>query len=98
MELQAIQCEYGISVDALMKKASQLNIITERRYTSYHKKKNALPEFKKKVESSLYPMEYTCRFERLVYRALASEVISISKAAAFLDKSVNEVREKLNLM
>lgn len=98
VELQAIQREYGISVDALMKKASLLNIITERRYASYYKKKNALPEFKKNVESSLYPMEYTCRFERLVYRALASEVISFSKAAALLDKSVNEVREKLNLM
>lgn len=98
VELQAIQREYGISVDALMKKALLLNIITERRYASYYKKKNALPEFKKNVESSLYPMEYTCRFERLVYRALASEVISFSKAAALLDKSVNEVREKLNLM
>lgn len=39
VELQAIQREYGISVDALMKKASQLNIITERRYASYYKKR-----------------------------------------------------------
>lgn len=98
VELQAIQREYGISVDALMMKASQLNIITERRFASYYKKKNASPEFKKNVESRLYPMEYTCRFERLVYRALASEVISFSKAAALLDKPINEVREKLNLM
>lgn len=98
VELRSIQCEYGISVDALMKKASQLNIITARRYTSYHKKKNALPDFKKAVESSLYPMEHTCRFERLVYRALASDVISCSKAAALLDKSVNDVRDTLNLM
>lgn len=98
VELQAIQREYGISVDALMKKASQLNIITERRYTSYYKKKNALPEFKRNVEKSLYPMEYTCRFKRLVYRALASEIISFSKAAALLNESINEVQEKLNLM
>lgn len=98
VELQAIQREYGISIDALMMKAAQTNIITDRRLSSYHKKKNALPAFKKAVESSLYPIECTCRFERLVYRALASEVISYSKAATLLDKSVNEVRDTLNLM
>ena len=58
---------------------------------------NALPTFKKAVEQSLYPMEHTFRFERLVYRAFASEVISYSKAA-LLNKSVNEVRDTLNLM
>lgn len=98
VELQAIQREYGISVDALMAKAYQLNIITQTRYTSFHKKKNALPSFKEAVEKSLYPTEHTCRFERLVYRALASEVVSYSKAAALLDKSVDEVRSTLNLM
>lgn len=98
VELLAIQREYGISVDALMAKAAQLNIITSNRYTSYYKKKNALPAFKEAVEASHYPMEHTNRFERLVYRALASEVISISKAAALLDASVNEVRNNLNLM
>lgn len=98
VELQAIQREYGISVDALMAKAAQLNIITNNRYTSYYKKKNALPAFKEAVEASHYPMEHTNRFERLVYRALASEVISTSKAAALLDVTVNEVRNNLNLM
>lgn len=98
IELQAIQREYGISVDALMAKAAQLNIITQRRYTSYYKKKNAVPLFKEAVDASHYPMEHTNRFERLVYRALASEVISYSKAAALLDLSVDEVRNTLNLM
>ncbi len=97
-ELRAIQREYGISVDALMTKAYQANIITESRYTSFYKKKNAISSFKEEVEKSVYPMEHTNRFECLVYRALASEVISMSKAAALLDKSVNEVRNTLNLM
>lgn len=43
-------------------------------------------------------MEYTTRFNRLVYRALASEVVTVSKAESLLDKSVYEVRETLNLM
>ena len=98
VELQAIQREYGISVDALMAKACQLNIITERRYASYHKKKNALPAFKAEVERSLFPMEYANRFERLVYRALASDMISSSKAAALLNVPVSHVLDRLNLM
>src|SRR5574344_2868 len=98
VELQSIQRDYGISIDALMAKAAQLNIITNRRYTSYYKKKNAVSSFKESVEASHYPMENTNRFERLVYRALASEVISLSKAAGLLDMSVNDVRNTLNLM
>ncbi len=98
IELQSIQREYGISIDALMAKAAQLNIITSNRYNSYHKKKNAVRSFKEAVDASHYPMEYTNRFERLVYRALASEMISYSKAAALLDLSVSEVRNSLNLM
>jgi len=98
IELQAIQREYGLSIDALMAKAVQLSIITQRRYSSYYKKKNAVPSFKEAVDATHYPMEHTNRFERLVYRALASEVISFSKAAGLLDVSVNEVRNTLNLM
>lgn len=98
VELQAIQQEYGISIDALMAKAAQLNVITEQRYITYHKKKNKIESFKEAVERSRYQMEHTNRFERLVYRALASEIITYSKAAALLDISVNDVRENINLM
>lgn len=98
VELQGIQQEYGISIDALMAKAELLNIITQRRYITYHKKKNKLASFKEVVEKSRYQIEQTNRFERLVYRALASEIITYSKAACLLGLSVNEVRENLNLM
>ena len=98
VELQVVQREYGISVDALMAKAAQLNVITRRRYQSYFKKKNALPQFKTAVEKSLVDDEHTNRFERLVYRALASEMISTSKAASLLNCSVEKVRDNLNLL
>lgn len=98
VELQTIDREYGISVDALMAKAAQLNVITTKRYQSYFKKKNALPQFKKVVEMSLAGDERTTRFERLVYRALASELISTSKAASLLECPLETVRENLNLM
>lgn len=98
VELHMIQREYGISVDALMYKAAMLNVITQRRYQSYFKKKNAIPQFKQEVEKSLINDEHTTRFARLVYRALASELISASKAASLLDCSINEVRENLYLL
>jgi predicted HTH domain antitoxin len=47
---------------------------------------------------SRYKREESSRFERLVFRALASEVISISKASTLLNLSVNEVRNQLNLV
>lgn len=98
VELQAIQKEYGISVDALVYKAAHANIITERRYIGYNKKKNALPHFKAAAEQSLFPAEQTNRYKRLVYRALASELITFSKAASLLEAPIDVVRDTLNLM
>lgn len=98
VELQAIQKEYGISVDAQMAKAAQLNIITSNRYSSFHKKKNAVSEFKSAVEQSIYKEESSNRYKRLVYRAMASDLISTSKAAALLNVSVNQVRNNINLV
>lgn len=98
IELQSIQREYGISIDDLMLKATQIHIITNRRYSTYQKKKNLFPALKNTIETSLCPTEHTNRFERLVYRALASEMITYSKAASLLNVSINDVRNTLNLM
>lgn len=97
-ELQGIQIQFGISIDALMYKAKYLNIISENRYKTYCINKNAKPEFKQKIEQSRYQEEQSNRFTRLVYRALASDLISISKASALLNTPVNNVREQLNLV
>jgi hypothetical protein len=42
--------------------------------------------------------EHYSRFTRLVYRALASEVISVSKAGSLLDVSVDKVINELVLV
>jgi Zn-dependent peptidase ImmA (M78 family) len=97
-ELRDLQVQYGISIDALMYKAKTLNIITDRRHRGYCIKKNTYPEFKIEVEKSLAKTECTNRFSRLVYRALACETISISKASTLLDIPINEIRNGLNLM
>lgn len=97
-ELRAIQRAYGISVDAQMMKARILDIISENRFESFHKKKNFSPLFKADVELSAFPSENCGRFEALVYMALAKELITMSKAAALLGQSLEVVRKKLQLV
>lgn len=97
-ELIDIQCQYGISIDALMYKAKELNIITESRFKTYFIKKNRVPDFKKLVELNRFQEECSSRFERLVYRALASEIISFSKASVLIKEPVHKLKESLNLV
>ncbi|MDD6669356.1 MAG: XRE family transcriptional regulator [Bacteroidales bacterium] len=97
-ELQDIQIQFGISIDALMHKAWALNIVTESRYKTFHIKKNRNQQFKEEVDRSRYKTEQTNRFVRLVYRALASEIISISKAGVLLNVPVGVVRNQLSLV
>jgi Zn-dependent peptidase ImmA (M78 family)/DNA-binding XRE family transcriptional regulator len=97
-ELSDIQEQFGISIDALMYKARILNIITENRYATYFRKKNANKDFKNVVEQSRAKLEQSNRFIRLVYRALASEIISLSKASTLLELPVDKVRNDLILV
>lgn len=97
-ELRSIQTQFGISCDAMMYKAKSCGIISEQRYKTYCIQKNTVPQFKERVEASLYPKEESSRFTRLVYSALSKELITISKAAAFLHQSVEQVRGDLSLV
>jgi len=97
-ELRAIQSNFGISVEAQMFKANQLEIISNSRYKYFCITKNQNPTFKKQVEKSSYHNEKSNRFTSLVYRALASELITFSKASELLNESINVVREKLELV
>ena len=97
-ELRAIQSNFGISVEAQMFKAKQLEIISESRYKYFCITKNQNPAFKEQVEKSTYHDEKSGRFTSLVYRALASELITFSKASELLNESINVVREQLELV
>jgi hypothetical protein len=51
------------------------------------------------VEESAYRgTEESNRFDRLVYRALASDMISFSKAAVLLNEPIEDVKDKLELV
>jgi Zn-dependent peptidase ImmA (M78 family) len=98
-ELKVLQAVYGISVDALMFKAKTVGVISESKYTSFCIRKNKSLAFKDAVERSSYRgVEESSRFDRLVYRALASDMISCSKAAVLLNEPMEEVKNKLELV
>ena len=97
-ELRVIQSNFGISVEAQMFKAKQLEIISDSRYKYFCISKNQNPAFKELVEKSTYHDEKSDRFSSLVYRALASELITFSKASELLNESINVVREQLELV
>ncbi len=97
-ELSDIQKQYGISIDSIMDAMRRLDVITGRRYEGYLKKKRSFPDFRTAVEQSMAIPETTGRFVRMVYRALADEIISFSKAAALLNTSVESVKRQLQLV
>jgi Zn-dependent peptidase ImmA (M78 family)/DNA-binding XRE family transcriptional regulator len=97
-ELIDLQVLYGVSVDAMMMKAKELNIITESRCRSYYIKKNANPNFKALVEMPRYEEKKPERFLTLVFKAVASDIISTSKAATLLNSSIDDVRNRINLV
>jgi len=97
-ELTDIQKQYGISIDSIMASLNRNDVITGRRYNGYIKKKKSYPDFRVLVEKSISIPETSGRFVRLVYRALADEIISISKAATLLNTSVDTVKNHLQLV
>ena len=97
-ELSDLQKQYGISIDAIMDAMRSLDVITDRRYDGYLKKKRSFPDFRAVVEQSMAIPETTGRFVRMVYRALADEIISFSKAATLLNTSVETVKRQLQLV
>jgi len=98
LELIPLQKQFGISIDALMYKAKELNVISEQRYRTYCIKRNGNPGLKEMANECRYSNEYSDRFERLIYRAVASEVISYSKAAALLGTPVHELKANLTFV
>jgi Zn-dependent peptidase ImmA (M78 family) len=92
-ELKSIQEKYGISVQAIVYKLSQLGIISQAKHKGFHIQLNTDKFLKEFVNKEVFPtLEKSNRFERLVYRALAQDEISISKAASITGKNIEELK------
>jgi Zn-dependent peptidase ImmA (M78 family)/ribosome-binding protein aMBF1 (putative translation factor) len=92
-ELCAIKSEWGISIGAIMKRAANLGLISPGRYKTYCivAAKNG---WRTKDPGSWIGNEESSRFEPLVVRALAQELITTSKAAGLLGVSLPELGRK----
>lgn len=92
-ELIALKQEYGLSMQAITYRAKDLGIINEstfrqmfRMFTQQGYRINEPVDFDGKEQSN--------RFRQLLFRALAEEVISFSKAAALSNQKLSEFRQQ----
>jgi len=91
-ELITIKESYGISIRAIVYRLKQIGVIPDsyyRRWMIYMSK-----TYGKKIEPGNYKgEEKPTYFDQLINRALAEEIISISKASALWNVSINEIRK-----
>lgn len=98
-ELVSIQKKYGLSIPAIIYRLVEVGILPKEYHKQFYKKINFNPSLKKTVNHSRFQTpEKSSRFKQLVYRALAQEDISISKASALLNKGVESVKENYALI
>lgn len=93
-ELLQQKCYYGISIQALLRRLRDLDIINEATYKGF------LIWMTKAGYRTQEPGQYAglekpMRFSQLLYRAAIEEVISLSKAAGLNNQSLSEFRRAL---
>lgn len=86
-ERMGIKEDWGISIAALMSRAADLEIITPSQLKSFHFQNS---KHRKKEPGAWPGVEKANRYEQLVYRAAAQELITRAKAAEFLNVSLRE--------
>ena len=96
-ELKKIKGIYGISIQAIMARACHLNIISEytyRQFNIYVNKKG----WRTSEPGSYVGREKANRFKQLVLHAAAEQIISFSKAAEFLNRSLEEFEKEVQIV
>ena len=93
-ELISIQEKYGISIPAIIYRLVDAKIIAKEKHTSFYKKINFNPNLKELVNESRFKTpEHSNRYQQLVYRALAQENITMSKASSLLNIDLNSIMD-----
>jgi Zn-dependent peptidase ImmA (M78 family)/DNA-binding XRE family transcriptional regulator len=93
-ELVYLKEQFGASIQAIMFRAKHLGIISE----SFHKNFMiyfSMKKYKKNEPGEYKGQEKSNRFQQLIYRAVAEEIISTGKAAALGNKKLAEFRDEL---
>ncbi len=98
-ELANLQKRFGISVSAIVYRLADLDIISDYKKKQYYKERNKNPKLKEFCDEVRFKSnENSDRFHQLVYKALIQEIISISKASALLNMSIDEVQKELSVI
>jgi Zn-dependent peptidase ImmA (M78 family)/DNA-binding XRE family transcriptional regulator len=98
-ELMVMQRRYGLSIPAIIYRLRNAGLISENTLRHFYISQNTNKSLKEQVNQSRFKSEEQSeRFERLVYRAMAQEFISTSKASAYLQQSVQEVKNNFALI
>ncbi|MFY0627565.1 MAG: ImmA/IrrE family metallo-endopeptidase [Reichenbachiella sp.] len=92
-ELGALKQEYGISMQAIVYRAKDIGIINESSFRQFFYMFTQL-HYRKKEPFDYNGNEGSNRFDQLLFRALAEEVISMSKAAALNNQKLAEFRKE----
>ena len=92
-ELVKLKEMYGVSIQAIMMRAHLLGIVSEATYKKFWAMVNA-KGWKKQEPGDYSGIERANRFEQLVHRAAAEEVITLSKAAELLNMPLSAFRAK----
>lgn len=93
-ELVLLENYYGISVQAIMHRAHELQLISDSKFKEYNIWLNKSGN-KKKELGAFKGNEVPMRFRRLVYKALSEDIITYSKAASLLGVPQSEFEEEL---
>lgn len=96
-ELCEMKADYGISIAAIMARARGLGLVTNDYYTRFN------IFLKSKGFHITEPVQFSGnersnRFEQLLYRAVSSEQVSLSKAASLAGMPLAAFRESLQLV
>lgn len=96
-ELVSIKERFGVSIQAVLRRAKDLDIISDSTYTGlsiYITKKG----WRKDEPGQYEGKEYATRFQRLLHRAVAQELITVNKAVTLSGQSLAEFRDSFARM
>jgi Zn-dependent peptidase ImmA (M78 family)/DNA-binding XRE family transcriptional regulator len=93
-ELMSLRVKYGMSVQAWIYRAHDLDIISDSFFAQLFQSLRAKGLKEKEIGEPL-PAEHAKRFERLVLQAVEEDLISPAKGAELLDVPLNDFRKKL---
>lgn len=98
-ELKSCQIKYGISIKAIIYRLVDAGILSTQQHSDFYKKIRYNRSLEREIDLSRFKtQEKSNRFDRLIYRALAQENISTSKASSLLGVSTGKLKENYELI